>query len=71
MGTTKVDIDAGIVDDLGIDVIGTTDVDVGTTIDTTLTADMALDITEIEDNDGTTALPLISKLIALNLRYLD
>ena len=55
VGTTKMDVDAGIIDDLVIDVIGTTKVDVGTTVGTILTADLALDIMEADD-DGTAAL---------------
>lgn len=51
VGTTKVDVDAGIIDDLVMDVIGTTKVDVGTTIGTMLTADVVLDIMEADDDD--------------------
>ena len=56
VGTTKVDVDAGIIDDLVMDVIGTTKVDVGTTIGTMLTADVVLDIMEADDDDDTAAL---------------
>lgn len=67
VGTTKVDVDAGIIDDLVMDVIGTTKVDVGTTIGTMLTADVVLDIMEADDDDDDTAALVVRAAVAFEI----